>query len=391
MWTGEPLRRPRDEQEWDALLGLMAQAFTMPDDGRPRYRAQVGDAGFRVVGDRNGIAGTLALFDLGQFYGGRPVAMGGVAAVAVAPHVRGQGVGRAMMVGILRELREAGTPLSALYASTQVPYRRVGYEVAGSRNVTRYPLARLKTRDRPLPVRPVDPGDVATLAPLYERWAAGIPGMLQRSAGVWSRASLGESLHGVLFGPTDNPAGYLTWQQSRNDRGGYDLFLRERVFLTPAAAAQAWTVLADHRSMADMLYFIGPASDPWLALPAESWFAEVTRQERWMLRLVDVAAAFADRGWPAGQAGELELEISDALLPENAGRWILSVEGGEGRLTAGGSGALAIDIGALATLYSGIWTARELRDLGWLTGSEADFDTADRLFSGPEPWMIDHF
>ncbi len=45
---------------------------------------------------------------MGQFFGGRSVAMMGVAGVAVAPEARGRGLATRVMQEVLREAREEG-------------------------------------------------------------------------------------------------------------------------------------------------------------------------------------------------------------------------------------------------------------------------------------------
>ena len=89
-------------------------------------------------------AGGLALYRMGQWFGGRPVPLVGVGAVAIAPEHRGTGTAERLMEGTLRELRAEGIALSGLYPATQRLYRKGGYEQAGGRYHYSMPLARLR-------------------------------------------------------------------------------------------------------------------------------------------------------------------------------------------------------------------------------------------------------
>ena len=50
----------------------------------------------------------------------------------------------------------------------------------------------------------------------------------------------------------------------------------------------------------------------------------------WMLRVVDVPAAIAARGFPPAVSVSVPLELSDQARPGNAGRWQLTVADGTG-------------------------------------------------------------
>ena len=56
---------------------------------------------------------------------------------------------------------------------------------------------------------------------------------------------------------------------------------------------------------------------------------------------------------------------------------------GEGRAASVSGG------GAWLPLYSGLFTASNLHDLGLLEGDDAAIRLAERLFAGPEPYMPD--
>jgi predicted acetyltransferase len=161
-----------------------------------------------------------------------------------------------------------------------------------------------------------------------------------------------------------------------------------------ARSARGWqrllTFLADHGSMALEVKWFGGLDDPLVHLFREQ--AVSTRVLfHWMIRLLDVPAALAGRGFPRGLSAALHLEVEDPLFAENAGRWVVEVKGGEARVERGGEGHLRCDVRALATLYSGHRSASTLATLGVLQGTPEALELADALFAGHPPSMPDMY
>jgi predicted acetyltransferase len=111
-----------------------------------------------------------------------------------------------------------------------------------------------------------------------------------------------------------------------------------------------------------------------------------------MLRLVDAAQAIAARGYPPGVRATVALELADDECPANAGRFVLVVADGSGRLERGGRGDVRLGVGAFASLYSGWASAATLARTGLLAGAaDADLAALDAAFAGSSPWLLDEF
>ena len=110
--------------------------------------------------------------------------------------------------------------------------------------------------------------------------------------------------------------------------------------------------------MIEHMTWNGGPLDPLLYLLGEQQTSgsrnkvKIIRSLDWMLRIVDVAGALAARGYPPGLSAELHLDLSDDILPANAGRWVLSVDGGRGQAQPGGAGRLRLDARDLAAIYA---------------------------------------
>ncbi len=350
----------------------------------------IGAQDCRVLRRDDEVVAGLGLYRMGLWLGGRSVPLAGVAAVGVPPEERGRGLARTLVGETLRELRAEGVALSALYASTERVYRAVGYEQAGSRYQYRAPIPSLAVRaGDDLALRPIDPKDTLTLAPLYARWAAAGAGLLDRCPAIWQRL-VRERESAPVRAYLAGDEGYVVYAQRDGGSARYDLEVRDFVALTPRALRRLWAHLSSHHTVGGQVEWCGPAVDPRCAVLPEQVEA-VARPERWMLRLVDLPAALTARGYPEPLDLTLDLEVTDALLPENAGRWRLQVAGGRAAVEAGGSGDLRADVRGLAPLYTGLHTAAEIATAGLLTGDPKALAKASLLFAGPAPWMPDYF
>ena len=382
---------PRDDDEQAALERVLQLSFGLANLSWASWFERVGQGNIRVLRERGRVVAGLGVYPLRQYWAGKSLPMGGVAGVGVAPERRGAGLARAMMIETLRELRAAGVPLSVLYASTSSLYRGVGYEQARAKITYEAPLASLPRGRHDLLVRAVDPRQHAPFAPLYAARAREWSGHLDRSGAIWSRVAepTGEVTYGYLVGTDDAPSAYLVHTQKAVRSIHFEVNVRDIVWTSQAAAERIVGLLSDLRSLGDTLVWTGVTSDPLVSMLPEQTY-RVRALDRWMLRIVDVVRALEDRGWPPLD-GELHLQLTDELLPDNAGPWTLRVSSGIARVERGGRGELALDVAALASMYTGFASPYALRARGALAAPDAVLPLATALFAGPDPWLCDHF
>lgn len=384
--------------EHAAVDAILLQSFDIPRAYWPVFLERVGREKFRVIRRDGAVRGGLVALPFAQAWGGRFVPSVGLGAVGVAPEARGMGVATELVAATLREARAAGFVTSSLYPATQPVYRKAGYEVAGEKREWTVALDAIGLADRSLPVTQVPTTSKAPFEASYRRMARRGDGLLDRGDVSWARvlSPRGATTYGYVLGDRAAPEGHLIFAQTEAQPFGYDLDLLDFVAHTPAALRRAWTFLADHRSLARNARWLGPTVDPRvLVLPEQA--AKITGGMRWMLRILDLPAAVAQRGWPASTAGSLTVEVTDALLPENAGAWRITVAGGEGRAERlpSGQADYRLDIRALAPLYAGYVDGETAARLGWIErvdGAPADGERLRALFAGgSNPWMADHF
>lgn len=382
------LANPEEAQH---LGKILQQCFNFPINNWQTYSSLLGWENYRVIRHRGHVIGGLAIYHMGQWFGGRSLPIAGIAAVGVAPEHRGRGAAAELLTQTLKELHAKGVPLSTLYASTVRLYRKVGYEQAGNACLFSVPTSSLVPSSLIFAIRPVAPTCQEVFQELYCQRAKGTNGNLDRNKAIWKRIlqPSEDVVYAYLVGPEDKPEGYIIFCHQPDARG-YSLRVIDLVTLTPAAALSVWTFFANHRSLANEIRWIGPTVEPLLTLLPEQTY-KIVHLERWLLRVVDVPKALALRGYPTGIETELHLEIWDDLLPENNGRFILTVSEGRGKVTKGGRGELRLDVRGLAPLYTGLFTPYQLQVIGQVEATAVALSSATRLFAGSEPWMSDHF
>lgn len=297
----------------------------------------------------------------GQWFGGRSVPMGGLSGVVVRPEGRGRGLARRLVADSLAAMVERGEAISMLYPTTASLYRASGYEIAGDHGTWTVPVDALpapSTDGGGAEIRATEPDDDLDLRTLYDRMAPALDGWLDRSERRWAqhRHSLVRADRAYQYtGSIDGRPAWATryHYRSRSDEA-FDIEVDDLVATDLVAWRSALAFFAGHGTMARHLHLrLGP---PLLTGVVDHPGA-LTRSDSmpWMLRLVDVAAAVAARGYTATVTGTTELEIVDEVLPSNAGRWRLEVDQGVGHLerSSGRGGATRCAVGTLASIYTG--------------------------------------
>lgn len=348
----------------------------------------------RVLRDQGVVAG-LTIYRMGQYFGGKSVPTWGIAGVAVPPHLRGSGLGLELMRANLHENFEHGPPLSTLYPAAPALYRKLGWEFAGTRTLLRMRLSDLPAEDGDASVRPAADSDEAAIRELYRGRHAGLNGCLDRSEAIWQRLRRAPRETPVMQFVAEREgriAGYLMYLQKRDVPGrfSFDVVVRELVAADAGAARSLLAMLARHRSVAREVTLPASPHDPLLQEVLRTQEIPVESHMGWMLRVVRPAEALESRGYSPHVAARACVEIHDPELPQNCGTITLALEGGEMRVTKGGSGP-RLDVRGLAALYAGHLSPGELRAAGLLAGSAKHDAALAAMFAGPSPFTPDFF
>jgi len=353
--------------------------------------------------DGEKIVGGAGAFPFELTIPGGQLRCGGVTVVGVLPTHRRRGVLTSMMRAQLEDIRDRGEPLAALWASEEAIYRRYGYGMAALG--TELTLARGYQALRPaanadVTVRLVSLEEAKELVPpIYERTRLRTPGMYARSSDWWETRILDDPPDRREDGAAKNVA----IAELAGVRAAYALY---RVVSKWEGAANA-----GHVRILEAMGDDGPELELWRFLLGLDWVgnfrathlpidhpllhalvyprrALLRVYDTLFVRLVDVGAALAARTYADEEP--LVLELEDAFLPENSGRWRIADGGAE---RTDDEADLALDVTEAASLYLGGFGASELVRAGLVRElREGAAARADRLFAtARKPWCPEIF
>jgi predicted acetyltransferase len=229
---------------------------------------------------------------------------------------------------------------------------------------------------------------------LLRHQAASGNGHLERSRFLWHRARTprdGGAVTTYLVEHEGRAEGYFSIGKVESAHlHGYNLRLTDLVVRSSRAGHKVIDFLAHHRSMADEVQWFGSPTEPIHHLLREPWHS-VELLLNWMLRVVRVKEAFESRGYASGVSAEAHVAITDEVLPDNSGPWILRVDRGRPTATRGGQGKLKLTVRGLAALYASHLSPFDAQAVGLAEGPEEDLGALGAMFAGPMPWMSDMF
>ncbi|HEY5013289.1 MAG TPA: GNAT family N-acetyltransferase [Acidimicrobiia bacterium] len=381
------------------FASLREQGYAIPAGRREQWAEQMLTSGRaeRLLGAyRDGhLVGMLNVLAFQQWFGARPVPMGGVASVVVAPEQRGLGIAPRLLARSLELMAERGEVISTLGPATSWVYRKCGWEhgglygVANVRTADLVALAEGASRER----RAVA-ADREGIVAAYDRAAPGRPGFLARPSWRWDERLIDGPHRYVYVVERDGRIdGYVAYSQTAAVRG-YTVWVDDLVAADGETERTLWRHLGAHAAQADRVTVAGVPLDA-LALMLPEQTIRPVGQQVWMTRIVDAPGAVARRGYPSGVRAAVEFRLVDPMVAANDGCWRLVVESGEGRLERVASSEdpdVEITINGFASLFTGWSTSAVLVGAGAATGiSPGVAGDLDAIFSGRVPTMCDDF
>jgi predicted acetyltransferase len=328
----------------------------------------------------------------------------GVTVVGVLPTHRRRGVLTTMMHALFDDARERGDVLAYLWASEATIYGRFGFSLASV--VGEMTLA----RDRARFAEPFAPRGVVRLVgedeavrlfpPLYERVYAQRPGMFTRDRAWWAKRRLHDDperrrgsgpLHRALLELDGEPAGYALYKVEQSWEGGSssgEVTILEAVAPTPQAARELWRWLLDFDWTSKFVADLLPLDHELFLLLAEPRRMRFQLNDGVWVRPVDVLGALSARTYR--DAEPVVLDVTDAFLPDNAGRYRVGADGVD---RTSDEADLRLDVTGVGSVYLGGFSFADL-----VRGSRAEELTAgaarraDDVFgTGVQPWCPEIF
>ncbi len=350
------------------------------------------------------IAGHATALRLTMSLCGKDVPMAGVAAVAVSPEYRREGVADALMREILAYVRDRKVALSMLYAFRESFYRKYGYGDVESLDAIRVTPDQLPSSRLRQEVRRASPKDRPAIKRVYERRRAGTSGQFERSAWWWKIRVFERASEQLVFVDprSKRVTGYLLY--SVPDQPAFPNQTC-RVVELQALDGQAYRgLLGTLNALGDQFDTIEmnlPPGEALFSLEYRGVFGlppGLAPMEATgflgggaMLRIVRLSDAVAQHPAPAknGVRGSLGLDLEDPVFQENSGAFDLTFGPKGGRVVPGKRARrrVSLRIDRLAQIYAGTLSARRLLDTGFIEGSKTAAALLDDAFAGPALYL----
>jgi len=284
--------------------------------------------------------------------------------VCVEENLRGTGIGRAVMMSALAQLKRTGVGISILQPRWPEFYRKLGWDFCYSRQRYSMPMieANLMLPEEVSPAMVWTPDEMARapLEGLYGAFVQSRHGYALRESKDWDKLLADHRGDGGKVGVISregNPEGYVLYHI-----GEKLLRVREMAWRDPGVVDTTWKYLIEQGCGVDVLEWDDPSGDPGSVLYSGS------RPEPFLMgRMTDIKSVLEAMEYPIKLSVETNLTITDSLAPWNHGTFHWSIRQGKGALSplsTSDTAGLSLGIAALSQLLFGERPVRELLAAG---------------------------
>jgi predicted acetyltransferase len=351
--------RAATDADLPALVEFILGAFLRdPEDDELDVQRLIAEPDrTHVITDGATIVGTGMILTRDLTVPGAVIPAAHVTGVAVASTHRRQGLLTRIMTAELEAVRARGTePVAVLWASEGAIYGRFGYGVASWQ--MEYTIA---TRDTAVTV-PAPPGRlrqavpkdvIGDLSAVFERVQATRPGRSGRDERWWKY----------------HTADPRSWRRGRSAQRAV-LYDSEVVAATADAYRALWRFLLSIDLTRTVKYHFAAPDEPLAHLVTNPSGLDASAGPGLWVRIVDLPRALAERRYTVPV--DVVLDVTDAMLPGNAGRWRLVGDQTAARCEATDDEPdLTLDIGHLGAAYLGGTSLLSLAAAGLVTENRA--------------------
>lgn len=313
----------------------------------------------RGLYDDGALVGSCKLYSLEARVRAAFATVGGLGAVAVPPEHRGEGYARDLCRAALREYREAGVGLVALWPVSVPLYRGFGWGVANKYARFAFPPSAVPAHDTAGRFVPLDADDWQRLRRVERAFGEGTSLSLRRSEQWWRERTLAN------WDGSGTP--YCYGYEREGDLRGYVIFtVADDEARTLSVQDLAHADEAAHRALLDFLGSHGAqiervvlrrGADADLLDRVEDPAAVECRIEAGPMVRLTAVSALEGIAWPADGDLACSLAVTDPLLEDNDGRFRLSVTDGSATVDpladVAATPDLSVDVATLSQLAVG--------------------------------------
>ncbi len=399
--------RPLEARDFESFISLSIRAyprFGMPFEERgigfeEEIRRQFEDPTIEPVGSfvDGTLAGVMRIFHFEMNFYDTVVPVRGLGSLAVDLPFKKQHLAKEMIQYFHESALRDGCFLTALYPFAPPFYRKMGYGYGGRIDRYEVRLSRLFGRREIQRVEYLSRESLPALHACYRRVFGTRHGLFDRLERQMEPL-LGDGVRRLLVGVKDyreeEIAGYAAFHFVRGYDGPRgqdnlyrnDIYVDEMLYESPEAlrallgffgrqADQARRLILRTQD-ASFYHLLDDPRDASENVIEPAYHQSAVTGVGLMYRLVDVprglkayAAARPGVGQPSetGEAPSITLSVSDSLLPDNAGRYVVGAAApgtAAGGRTISTPATISLDVSALSSLIMGALALDELLDLG---------------------------
>lgn len=381
------------DAQWNEFIKLAKRSY----GHEIRDAELLRDVADKRVADHDGavIGGGVGLH-VNQFFGGRAVSSGLLADGCIAPEARGSRLAVDLVKARTEALRERGAVISSIWTSSNEYGRRMGWEASChvfSWRVRADDLRRAFAPQGYFAHLGLTKSAEALRRTLSRDWN----GAIERPPwwSEWKRRK-SDLVEYRFEDEESDTGGLLALTMKRDAVYGMQCEVHDFVAANDAAAASMFAFLSRLNSRAEFIDFrrgcLGP--NPYFLHNLHRFRAEAKSWHPWMLRILDLPGAVAQRGWPDPITTGLVVEVSDGL--NGAGRqerYRIEVTGGPGIATITKTPPdVVLNRCQLACWYAGGYRSEATAlHSGISFSSPGAASTFLAMTATHEPWLADHF
>ncbi len=348
--------------------------------------------------ENNQVLAGLMQYDLHCYIDQKRIKLLGIGGVITKPEARLQGIARTLLVSVLCSGRENGFLLSGLIPFNHEFYRKLGYELCYAQQIYTFDLGKIGDVPAPYNVkRLADQPSLEEMLALYRVFIQKQNLAIERTTDSWpgfERILEGTAADNCVYkyGIYDNSEkmeAYVVFAYQEKPEGK-TMCIREAAWISPDAF---WRLLGFLKTFYP--HYLS-ASIPLpedvridMLLP-DAYSCKVFRKYRYMVRILNVKKTLECVNAPEGH-GQLLMKVHDVILPENAGVYKLTWDGGMVTAEHTSENAdLEMNITTLAQLVTGHLNFQEAlyrQDLA----VHKPCEDAIRFFSGRSLFKNDDF
>ncbi|MEJ2752670.1 MAG: GNAT family N-acetyltransferase [Chloroflexota bacterium] len=383
---------------------------------RTRYRERIiqadEDPNTRFLGlfEQGEMRGVMRWHDFKMNFFGRPTLAGGLGGVAVDLLHKKEKVAAEMVQAFLRNYKDAGSPLAALYPFRPDFYRRMGFGYGTPMQHYRFTPASLPQGPSKSDLVYLEPGDGQKMHDCYKRFYLRTHGIMARQTRFWDAALNDPGSQIIGVNTNGRLSGYvvISFEKGRHDNFMSNaMHIHELIYDTADDLSRLLTFLqsqADqiesitYNTQDDAFYHLlrDPRADAGAMLPFTIAHENSKRGLGIMYRVLNVPRLFEmlEHHNFGGVSCCVRIDLGDSFFRENEGSYLVDVRDGEARVLGDAlpEVVLSLDVAEFSSLVISAASLRKLAAYGLATISDdAYLDRLDRMFSGPAPICLTSF